>query len=185
MCSTPPGFGRIVVETVGVGQGELDVAEAADTVVVVLVPESGDAVQAMKAGLMEIADVFCVNKADHPDANALVGALRSTLRLRAHDETTWMPPVVKTVATQAEGLDGLVGAMQQHRDWLGTDRWQTERDARLRRRVRRLVEAEWQRRFWTPERRAVLDQAVATLDGEDRAPHSLAERVTAGHFEAA
>src|SRR5690606_16243733 len=73
------GFDVVLVETVGVGQGELDVAEAADTVAVVLVPESGDAVQAMKAGLMEIADVFCVNKADHPDANALVGALRSTL----------------------------------------------------------------------------------------------------------
>ncbi len=169
------GFSRVLVETVGVGQGELDVAEAADTVVVVLVPDSGDAVQAMKAGLMEIADVFCLNKADHPGANALVGALRSMLRLRAHGETTWMPPVVKTVATQAEGIGALTEAMQQHRAWLGRERWQAARAARLRRRVRRLVEAGWQRRFWTPERRAALDEAVATLDG--RAPHALAERI--------
>ncbi len=179
------GFSRIIVETVGVGQGELDVAEAADTVVVVLVPESGDAIQAMKAGLMEIADVFCVNKADHPDANALVGALRSTLRLRTA-RSDWMPPVVKTVATQAEGLDALTEAMQQHRDWLESgDRWQAMRDARLRRRVRRLVEADWQQRFWTPERQVALNEAVATLDGAERAPHALAHRVTAGHFDAA
>ncbi|MEM1041283.1 MAG: methylmalonyl Co-A mutase-associated GTPase MeaB [Bacteroidota bacterium] len=174
------GFSRVVVETVGVGQGELDVAEAADTVVVVLVPESGDVVQAMKAGLMEIADVFCVNKADHPEADALVGALRSMLRLRAHDEATWMPPVVKTVATQAEGLDALAEAMQEHRDWLGEDRWQAARDDRLRRRVRRLVEAGWQRRFWTPERRATLRDAIATLGSEDRAPHALAAHILAG-----
>ncbi len=173
------GHDLVLIETVGVGQGELDVAEAADTVVVVLVPESGDAVQAMKAGLMEIANVFCVNKADHPDANALVGALRSTLRLRTpRPGDDWMPPVVKTVATQAEGLDALTEAMQQHRDWLEADgRWQAKREARLRRRVHRLVQADWQRRFWTPERQAALDEAVAALGAEERAPHALAARI--------
>ena len=172
------GFDRVLIETVGVGQGELDVAEAADTIVVVLVPESGDAIQAMKAGLMEIADVFCVNKADHPDANALVGALRSTLRLRAHDEATWMPPVVKTVATQTEGLDALTDAMQQHRDWLAADgRWQAKRAMRLRRRVRRLVQADWQRRFWTPERQAALDDALDAFGADALAPHALALRL--------
>jgi LAO/AO transport system kinase len=163
-----------------VGQGELDVAEAADTVAVVLVPESGDAIQAMKAGLMEIADVFCVNKADNPDANALVGALRSTLRLRAHDETTWMPAVVKTIATEADGLDGLVAAMHSHRDWLGAERWRTKRAERLRRRVRRLVRADWQRRFWTAERTDALDRAVAAFGAEDLAPHALAQRFLDG-----
>ena len=174
------GFDRVLVETVGVGQGELDVAEAADTVVVVLVPESGDAIQAMKAGLMEIADVFCVNKADHPDANALVGALRSALRLRAHDASTWMPPVVKTVATQSEGLGELGDALDRHRAWLDAhDRWEALREARLRRRVRRLVLADWQRSFWTPERTAALDAAVAAL-GAERAPHALAMRILSG-----
>ncbi len=174
------GFDRVLVETVGVGQGELDVAEATDTVVVVLVPDSGDAVQAMKAGLMEIADVFCVNKADHPDANALVGALRSMLRLRAQSEDAWMPPVVKTVATQAEGLGALTEAMDAHRAWLhGGDRWEATREARLRRRVRRLVQADWQQRFWTSERRAALDAAVQSL-GDERAPHRLAARILGG-----
>ena len=174
------GYDVVLIETVGVGQGELDVAEAADTVVVVLVPESGDAIQAMKAGLMEIADVFCVNKADNPDANALVGALRSTLRLRAHDDTTWMPPVVKTIATEASGLDGLVDAMQEHREWLGEARWQVKRAGRLRRRVRRLVRADWQRRFWTPERTEALDRAVAALGAVDLGPHALAVRILDG-----
>jgi LAO/AO transport system kinase len=174
------GYDIVLIETVGVGQGELDVAEAADTVVVVLVPESGDAIQAMKAGLMEIADVFCVNKADNPDANALVGALRSTLRLRTPRDASddaWTPPVVKTIATEAGGLDDLVAAMWGHRDWLGTARWQARREARLRRRVRRLVRADWQRRFWTTERTEALDRAVAALGAGERVPHALAARL--------
>ena len=77
------GFDVVLVETVGVGQGEIDVAETADTCLVVLVPQSGDTVQAMKAGLMEVADVFAVNKSDHPESGALVRALRQALRLRA------------------------------------------------------------------------------------------------------
>ena len=76
------GFERVLVETVGVGQAELEITRAADTVVVVLVPESGDAIQAMKAGLMEIADVFVVNKADRPGADRLIGEIQSALRLR-------------------------------------------------------------------------------------------------------
>ncbi|MDX1530315.1 MAG: methylmalonyl Co-A mutase-associated GTPase MeaB [Rhodothermales bacterium] len=173
------GFDVVLIETIGVGQGELDVAEAADTVAVVLVPESGDAIQAMKAGLMEIADVFCVNKADHPEANAIVGALRSMLRLRQQrGEDAWTPPVVKTVATQAEGLAGLVEALEGHRAWLEAGgRWAAKREARLRRRVRRLVQAAWRRRFWTAERTAALEAAVGTLDGAERAPHRLAERI--------
>ena len=172
------GFDLVLVETVGVGQGELDVAEAADTVAVVLVPDSGDAIQAMKAGLMEIADVFCVNKADHPDANALVGALRSMLRLRTpRGAGDWTPPVVKTVATESEGIEAFVEAMQRHQAWLAEDgRWEARREARLRRRVRRLVQDAWHERFWTPERTAALDAAVAAL-GEERAPHRLAARI--------
>jgi LAO/AO transport system kinase len=179
------GFDIVLIETVGVGQGELDVAEAADTVAVVLVPESGDAIQAMKAGLMEIADVFCINKADHPDANALVGALRSMLRLRTPpaeaDEASWMPPVVKTVATDAEGIDAFVEAMRAHRDWLSAGgRWQTKREERLRRRVHRLVQEAWRERFWTAEREAALAEAVDAFDPEELAPHALAVRILDG-----
>ncbi len=176
------GFDVVLVETVGVGQGELDVAGAADTVAVVLVPESGDAVQAMKAGLMEIADAFAVNKADHPDAAAMVGALRSMLRLRAGygAEGSWTPPVVQTVATAAEGVEGLVETLEAHRAYLeASGGWEAARDGRLRRRVRRLVERAWREAFWTAERQEGLDAAIAGLDGAERAPHALAARLLA------
>lgn len=174
------GFDVVLLETVGVGQGELDVAQAADTVLVVLVPESGDAVQAMKAGLMEIASLFAVNKADHPEAGAMVNALRSMLRLRSGPgvDEGWETPVVRTVATGAEGLEELMAALDAHRARLATEgRWARLRDERLQRRVRRLVEAAWRQHFWTPERQRGLEEAVATLDGQERAPQRLADRI--------
>jgi LAO/AO transport system kinase len=174
------GFDVVMIETVGVGQGELDVAEAADTVAVIVVPESGDAVQAMKAGLMEIADVFAVNKADHPEAGEMVAALREMLRLRSGfgDEAVWTPPVLKTVATEERGVDVLVTALDEHRRYLdASSRWRDLREERLRRRVRRIVETAWREEFWSTERRRRLDEAVAYLDGSERAPYRMAERI--------
>ena len=165
------GHGVVLVETVGVGQGEVDVAEATDTTLVVLVPESGDAVQAMKAGLMEVADVFCVNKADKPEAPRLVRALRQALDLRAGDER---PAVVSASATTGAGLDRLLDALDAHRQSLAP-RWDALRAERLRRRVRRLVEARWRREFWDGGGAALAD-AVGALDGE-AGPHALAERL--------
>ncbi len=167
------GYDVVVVETVGVGQGEIDVAETTDTTLVVLVPESGDAVQAMKAGLMEVADVFCVNKADKPEAPHLVRALRAVLHLRP----TEAPAVVTASALRGEGVGGLVEALDAHR--AGLDRAEVQA-ARLRRRVRRLVEAEWRRAFWADGRAGALAEAVGRLDPADRAPHRLAARLLAG-----
>ena len=183
------GYDVILLETVGVGQGEIDVAEAADTVLVVLVPESGDAVQAMKAGLMEVADVFGVNKADHPEAGHLVRALRQMLRLRAgggevrrgggeEGGRRGAPAVVKTSALHGEGIGGLVEALDAHRARLD-DAWDERREARLRRRVRRLVEAAWRRDFWSEARHRALAESVRQLDAAERAPHALAARVLA------
>ena len=154
------------------GQGEVEVAETTDTTLVVLVPESGDAVQAMKAGLMEVADVFCVNKADKPEAGRLVRALRQALHLRA----TAAPPVVTASALSGEGVDAVVEALDAHRAGLDA---QATREARLRRRVRRLVEASWRRQFWSGGRGEALAHAVAGLDPADRAPHRLAAQILA------
>ena len=170
------GFDIILIETVGVGQGELDVAETADTVLVVLVPESGDAVQAMKAGLMEIAHVFAVNKADHPEAGLMVQALRQMLHLRAAASDDWEVPVVKTSALRREGLDELVEALSRHRAHVEAD-WAVSRELRLRRRVRRLVKAEWRVGFWSGERSNDLDAFFASLNPENRAPHQIADRL--------
>ncbi len=109
------GFDRILVETVGVGQGELAVMEVADTVLVVLTPESGDAVQTMKAGLLEIADVFCVNKADRPGADHLRRDLEQAVHL--DDRPGWQAPVHTSVALEDRGVDATLASLQAHRDW--------------------------------------------------------------------
>jgi LAO/AO transport system kinase len=107
------GFDYIIVETVGVGQSEIEIAGLADTTVVVVVPESGDEVQTMKAGLMEIADIFVVNKSDRPDADNFVHNLRQLLAPTYHN-ASWQAPIIKTTASQKKGIDELVNAIQQH-----------------------------------------------------------------------
>ena len=98
------GYDFIILETVGVGQSELDIVQAADTTIVVLVPESGDSVQAMKAGLMEIADFFVLNKSDRPGADQAIASIQTTLMMKDHDEKTWMPGIIKTIASENKGL---------------------------------------------------------------------------------
>ena len=107
------GFGEILVETVGVGQAEIDVASSADTVVVVLNPGWGDSIQAAKAGLLEIGDVFVVNKADRPGADDAVTDLMRMLDLGP--ERAWRPPIVTTVATDGTGTERLWSAITDHR----------------------------------------------------------------------
>ena len=109
------GFTYLLVETVGVGQITLDIAKATDTVTVVLVPESGDGIQAMKAGLMEIADVFVVNKADREGAGQIENELESMLGLRPRRDE-WRPEVLQTVAHTGEGVEDLLEAVDRHRN---------------------------------------------------------------------
>ncbi|MFZ4734912.1 MAG: methylmalonyl Co-A mutase-associated GTPase MeaB [Bradymonadia bacterium] len=127
------GFERIVIETVGVGQDEVDVANTAHTSVVVMVPGLGDSVQALKAGLLEIADLFVVNKADRPDAARMVRELEMLLDLEGGLRDGRVVPILQTVATDGQGTDALVEAVEQHRaDLLAGPGFQ----ARLRRRRR-------------------------------------------------
>lgn len=105
-------FDYIFIETVGVGQSEVEIAGLADTTVVVLVPEAGDEVQAMKAGLMEIADIFIVNKSDREDADRFVKNLKSLVNSRPVEQ--WLIPVVKTIATQNNGVDEVIKQINRH-----------------------------------------------------------------------
>ena len=107
------GFDHIIIETVGVGQSEIEIAGLADTTVVVVVPESGDEVQTMKAGLMEIADVFVVNKADRPDADTFVKNLRLMLA-PAFNRSITEVPIIKTIASQKEGIKELFEKIETH-----------------------------------------------------------------------
>lgn len=111
------GIDVILVETVGVGQTELGVLEVADTVLVVLMPESGDAIQALKAGIMEIADIYLVNKADRDGANQMATNITSMLQL-GHNRTDWAPPVMLTTAQSGQGIDEVWGKIQEHKQHL-------------------------------------------------------------------
>lgn len=178
------GFGRILLETVGVGQSELEIASQADTTVVVLVPESGDGIQAMKAGLMEVADLFVVNKADRPGADRL----RSEIRVVKHlgegaggsdGEAAWDPPILMTVASSGEGVDELADELDRHHARLESDG-----DLARRRRAAALEHT-----------RMVLERAVGRRVAEawarevaadpgplsgDESPYEVARRIAAG-----
>jgi LAO/AO transport system kinase len=109
------GHGVVIIETVGVGQGEIDIVSAADVSIVTLVPGTGDEVQALKAGIMEIADVFVVNKADRDGADALVAAVDANLSLQPAGFDDWRPPIIKTVATTGDGVGDVVAAIARFR----------------------------------------------------------------------
>ena len=112
------GYEVIIIETVGVGQDEVEIAEFAHTTAVVSVPGMGDDIQAMKAGLLEIGDVFIVNKADRPGADDEVAQLKGMLDMRAIPEDGWHPPVLKTVAVECAGISDLIEAFWNHRQYL-------------------------------------------------------------------
>jgi LAO/AO transport system kinase len=127
------GFDLILIETVGVGQAEVAVASLADTVMVLLAPGMGDAIQAAKAGILEVADLFVVNKADKPDAQQVVRDLRNMNALANRAEDDWKPPIVTTVATRNEGIQELVSRLNQHWAWLSdTGELKNRRLARAR-----------------------------------------------------
>jgi GTPase len=111
------GYSKIIIETVGVGQDEVEVVKAADVSVVVLVPGMGDDIQAIKAGIMEIGDVFVINKADRDGVNSTEKELEALLSL-ATREDGWQPPIVKTIATENKGIDELAAAIESYRDFL-------------------------------------------------------------------
>jgi LAO/AO transport system kinase len=115
------GCDVVLVETVGVGQAEVEIASLADTTLVLVAPGMGDAIQAAKAGILEVADVFVVNKADRDGADAAARDLRHMLSLGERREPgDWRPPVVKTVASRGEGLDEVIEAIDKHRAWLAS-----------------------------------------------------------------
>lgn len=113
-------FGKreILLETVGVGQSEVEIASIADTVVLVLIPGSGDSVQALKAGIMEIPDIIVINKSDHPATNLLRQQVRSILTLEKRD---WVPPIVETQANTGAGIENLWKTIADHREYMGHD----------------------------------------------------------------
>lgn len=168
VCDILDAFGcdYILIETVGVGQMELDIAEAADSTVVVLVPESGDSIQALKAGLMEIGEIFCVNKCDREGADRMVLEIQTMLELRPKNDS-WVPPVVKTAAVSGLGIQELYERISAHRRYLETRGILEERRRRavraeIERRLNEKLESWLWRRDGFKERVEELVEAVMT-----------------------
>jgi LAO/AO transport system kinase len=127
------GFDPILVETVGVGQAEVAIASLADSVAVLLAPGMGDAIQAAKAGILEVADLFVVNKADKPDSQQVIRDLRTMIALAERGHGDWKPPIVSTVAVKGDGIDELVSRLDEHWSWLAaTGELKRRRQARAR-----------------------------------------------------
>jgi LAO/AO transport system kinase len=200
------GFDRILIETVGVGQTELDVAATAETTVLVLVPESGDGIQTLKAGVMEIAETYVINKSDRPGADKLKQEVEVMLGIRRgnafahitphHNPTpravkggkgrpgavpgeTWEPPVLMTVASKGEGVAELVAALDRHHTYLAQSGKLVERRARrLAARTRAVVNRAVSQWVWDETRaEELLSQRLDEVTDGTRSPYDVAEEI--------
>jgi LAO/AO transport system kinase len=172
------GYDVIFVETVGTGQAEVDVVGAADTVVIVLVPGLGDTVQTMKAGIMEIGEVFVVNKADQGDADRTVTEVTMMLTLHPR-QGAWQPAVLRTVASGGEGVEEVRAAIEAHRAAQErTGALESRRHRRRRDEILRRVEVRVKERALEAARRSGrLDELTAQVAAGTLDPHSAAEEI--------
>lgn len=168
------GKDLVIIETVGVGQAEVEITDACDTTVVVLNPGWGDAVQTAKAGLMEIADVFTVNKADRPGVKDAVREIRQMLELST---ATWRAPVVETIATKAQGIDELWSSVAQHRDYQeGAGLLEARRRRRIEREIREIVAERFRDRV-ASESPALLAELTAKVEARNMDPYEAASHL--------
>ncbi len=174
------GCDVVLLETVGVGQSEVEVAGTADTTVVVLAPGMGDGIQAAKAGILEVADVLVVNKADRDGAARTASDLRSMVAMSSTaGPRKWTPPVVSTVAHTAEGIGDLLRAVGEHRDWLGHEGLLARRTRRAAREVEALALASLQSEMSGLLLDGTLDGLAAKVAAGRIDPYSAADRLEA------
>ncbi len=175
------GFDTVIIETVGVGQSELEVAQTADTILVLLAPGMGDGIQAAKAGIVEIGDIFVVNKSDRDGAQALVRELRTMIALAERGPQDWKPPIVSTVAYSHHGIDNLLEAVDRFRAaQVDSGRAEERRIARARREVESIALGKLRAEFRLNGEAGLDDLAAAVSRGE-LDPYAAADRVVVGH----
>ena len=171
------GMDMVILETVGVGQAELDIARASDTTLVVLVPESGDSIQAMKAGLMEIADIFVINKSDREGANKIRIELELMLELRPQN-MEWTPPIVNTIANRGKGIEKLSQTIAQHREFLiRKEGLHDKRYHRALEKIHTLVQSKLEKEFWNSRRHRKLEQEIENIVNIRKSPKALVEEL--------
>ena len=167
----------ILVETVGVGQAEVEIASLADTTLVLLAPGLGDAIQAAKAGILEVADIFVVNKADRAGADATYHDIQGMIGLADRAPGQWRPPVLRVVATTGSGIDELVAAIGKHRDWLGShDQLRARHRQRAASEIEAIVLARLQRRI---ESVTGLPARAAAVAAGQQDPYAAADAILA------
>lgn len=172
------GYGVVIVETVGVGQEEVDVMRVADTVCLVTVPGLGDGIQAIKAGVLEVADVIVVNKTDRPGADETVRDLTLALSLGPNKPDVWRPPIVRTNAMTEEGVDALVAAVAKHGAWARSSGEAERRStAAARAEIETLARESLYRRLLTRIGADRLDQAAAAVAHRQRDPYTAVEEL--------
>lgn len=171
----------ILIETVGVGQTELDIMEVADTVVVVLVPEAGDTVQVMKAGLLEIADVFVVNKADRDGAIRMRTELEAMLALKAQEDpaNAWRTPVLLTKAAMGEGIEEVLDAAYRHREFRKEHPERERIERRLRAEVMEICEEEVMRRLVAESTKPSMGAILSKVGAGEQDPYKAALEILA------
>ena len=172
------GCDVVIIETVGVGQSEVEVAALADTTLVLLAPGMGDGIQAAKAGILEVGDVFVVNKADRDGADQVVRDLRGTIRLAERGPGEWREPIVKTVAVRGEGLDEVVEAIDKHRAWMErSGELAHRRGRRARDEIEAIAVTALRRRFGDVHGDARLDVLAEKVLTGELDPYAAADEI--------
>lgn len=172
------GFDYIILETVGVGQSELDIVKVADTTIVTLVPESGDSIQAMKAGLMEIADLFVINKFDRPAADHALMALQTILTFHISENDDWNPKVLKSVATLNQGIEEIVATIKEHHAYLiNHNLFERKRAENLKLRIKDIVLENFSKKLWTAKNNNLLETSIGDVLSGVQSPFELAELI--------
>jgi LAO/AO transport system kinase len=180
------GCDVVLVETVGVGQSEVEIAGLADTTVVLLAPGMGDGIQAAKAGILEIGDLYVVNKADRDGADQVRRDLRSMIALAERDESEdyWKPPITKTVAQTGEGVDEVVERIEQHREWMErTGELERRRVRRARDEVEAIAVTALRERWGDVHARTELDELAEQVARGASDPYSAADQLLATFTE--
>ena len=168
------GFDIIIFETVGVGQVELDVVESVDSVIVILVPESGDDIQIMKAGLIEIADIYVINKYDRKDSDKMYLFLKNMLSMI--DKNKWMPSIVKTIAIKNFGISDLAKKISKHREYLLDNNYMIEKiNKRYIKNIQDRLFQNYEKKFWNKKRTNILNDELKKDPGKRKMPNEIIE----------
>jgi LAO/AO transport system kinase len=175
------GFDLILVETVGVGQAELEIAGLADSTLVIVAPGMGDSIQAAKAGILEIADLFVVNKSDRPGAQEAVRDLRTMLAMGDWPEGKWKPPIISTAAASSTGIDDLTAGIDAHGAWLSSSgQLASRRRARAREEITAIAVTVMRERMGALPGDARLDELAGRVADGDIDPYAAADELVSG-----